>query len=627
MYDKAGAILMWQFLRQFTIAQRLMGMGLAMAVAMTLLLLTMLQQNHDLKQLEHADKLVEMLKTDVLMLRRHEKDFLLRLDLKHQQLHQDSFQRISQHSAALRAILKEYQLQSAALDTFEQQAGAYQQSFAALVQKRRDIGLHDKDGLTGTMRAAAHQIENSLADSQNPQQTILLLQLRRYEKDFRLNRDLKYRTHFEKIATALQPLLNNTQQQTLASYQQSFLALTDAEVDAGLTPTDGLQGQLRKQIQSTETDLQQLTDHTSAAIADELTDSRNFAIAVFMLTLLVLGTLIVALSRSVIQPVRAVQQTIAAVRSQRDFRLRLTVLGRDEMSLLGQDFNDMLAEVQQLIQSVNGALSMLDQAATGLSSATEQTRLGMAQQQSETDLVATAVTEMGATIQEIAANTEMAASKAQATNQHALRGQQQVQDSASGIRQLSAGLQQATTTVHSLAQDSQTIGSVLEVIRSLADQTNLLALNAAIEAARAGEQGRGFAVVADEVRMLAMKTQQSTKQIESIIQGLQQRTGDIVQQISVCRDQGAHSVEQAELTLQLLGNMTQDIGNVLDMTTTIAAAIEEQSLVAAEVNQNVVRIRDLALETLDTSRYNAEISEEVSQQAKSLHQSIDRFSA
>lgn len=618
---------MWQFLRQFTIAQRLTGMGLAMALAMTLLLLTMLQQNHDLKQLEQADKLVEMLKTDVLMLRRHEKDFLLRLDLKHQQLHQDSFQRIGEHSKALRAILTDYQLQTAALDTFEQQAGAYQQSFAALVQKRRDIGLHDKDGLTGAMRAAAHQIENSLADSQNPQQTILLLQLRRYEKDFRLNRDLKYRAHFEKIATALQPLLNTPQQQTLASYQQSFLALTDAEVDAGLTATEGLQGQLRKQIQSTEADLQQLTDHTSAAIAEELNDSWNFAIAVFVLTLLVLGTLIVALSRSVIQPVRAVQQTIAAVRTQRDFRLRLAVQGQDEMSFLGQDFNAMLAEVQQLIQSVNGALSMLDQAATGLSTATEQTRLGMAQQQSETDLVATAVTEMGATIQEIAANTEMAASKAEATNQHALRGQQQVQDSASGIRQLSAGLQQATATVHSLAQDSQTIGSVLEVIRSLADQTNLLALNAAIEAARAGEQGRGFAVVADEVRMLAMKTQQSTKQIEGIIQGLQQRTGEIVQQISVCRDQGAHSAEQAELTMQLLGSMTQDIGNVLDMTTTIAAAIEEQSLVAAEVNQNVVRIRDLALETLDTSRYNAEISEEVSQQAKSLHQSIDRFSA
>lgn len=618
---------MWQFLRQFTIAQRLTGMGLAMALAMTLLLLTMLQQNHDLKQLEQADKLVEMLKTDVLMLRRHEKDFLLRLDLKHQQLHQDSFQRIGEHSKALRAILTDYQLQTAALDTFEQQAGAYQQSFTALVQKRRDIGLHDKDGLTGAMRAAAHQIENSLADSQNPQQTILLLQLRRYEKDFRLNRDLKYRAHFEKIATALQPLLDTPQQQTLARYQQRFLALTDAEVDAGLTATEGLQGQLRKQIQSTEADLKQLTDHTSAAIAEELNDSWNFAIAVFVLTLLVLGTLIVALSRSVIQPVRAVQQTIAAVRTQRDFRLRLTVLGRDEMSLLGEDFNAMLAEVQQLIQSVNGALSMLDQAATGLSTATEQTRLGMAQQQSETDLVATAVTEMGATIQEIAANTEMAASKAEATNQHALRGQQQVQDSASGIRQLSAGLQQATATVHSLARDSQTIGSVLEVIRSLADQTNLLALNAAIEAARAGEQGRGFAVVADEVRMLAMKTQQSTKQIEGIIQGLQQRTGEIVQQISVCRDQGAHSAEQAELTMQLLGSMTQDIGNVLDMTTTIAAAIEEQSLVAAEVNQNVVRIRDLALETLDTSRYNAEISEEVSQQAKSLHQSIDRFSA
>ncbi len=616
---------MWQFLRRFTISQRLIGMGVTMALAMTVLLLTMLQQNHDLKQLEHADKLVEILKTDVLMLRRHEKDFLLRLELKHQGLHQDSVRRVMEHSETLRTILTQYRLQTSALDTFLQQTAAYQQSFAALVQQRQTIGLHDKDGLAGAMRNAAHQLENSLAGSQNPQLTILLLQLRRYEKDFRLNRDLKYRSHFVRISAELAPLLNPAQQATLSAYQRSFIALTDAEVSAGLTATEGLQGKLRQQIQSTETFLQQLTDHTSAAIAEELRDSLNFALALFALTLLVLGTLIVALSRSVIQPVREVQQTIAAVRSQRDFRLRLTLSGQDEMSLLGQDFNAMLGEVQQLIQSVNGALQMLDQAAAGLSTATAQTRQGMAQQQTETDLVATAVTEMGATIQEIAANTEMAASKAEATNQHALRGRQQVQDTVSGIRQLSQRLQQATGTVHSLAQDSQTIGSVLEVIRSLADQTNLLALNAAIEAARAGEQGRGFAVVADEVRMLAMKTQQSTKQIEGIIQGLQQRTAEIVQQIRLCSDQGANSADQADLTLQLLGTMTTDIGNVLDMTTTIAAAIEEQSLVAAEVNQNVVRIRDLAVATLDTSQHNARISEDVSQQAHSLHRSIDRF--
>jgi len=618
---------MWQFLRRFTISQRLIGMGVTMALAMTVLLLTMLQQNHDLKQLEHADKLVEILKTDVLMLRRHEKDFLLRLELKHQGLHQDSVRRVMEHSETLRTILTQYRLQTSALDTFLQQTAAYQQSFAALVQQRQAIGLHDKDGLAGAMRDAAHQLENSLAGSQNPQLTILLLQLRRYEKDFRLNRDLKYRSHFVRISAELAPLLNPAQQATLSAYQRSFIALTDAEVSAGLAATEGLQGKLRQQIQSTEAFLQQLTDHTSAAIAEELRDSRNFALTVFALTLLVLGTLIVALSRSVIQPVREVQQTIAAVRSQRDFRLRLTLSGQDEMSLLGQDFNAMLGEVQQLIQSVNGALQMLDQAAAGLSTATAQTRQGMAQQQTETDLVATAVTEMGATIQEIAANTEMAASKAEATNQHALRGRQQVQDTVSGIRQLSQRLQQATGTVHSLAQDSQTIGSVLEVIRSLADQTNLLALNAAIEAARAGEQGRGFAVVADEVRMLAMKTQQSTKQIEGIIQGLQQRTAEIVQQIRLCSDQGANSADQADLTLQLLGTMTADIGNVLDMTTTIAAAIEEQSLVAAEVNQNVVRIRDLAVATLDTSQHNAQISEDVSQQAHSLHRSIDRFHA
>uniref|UniRef100_UPI0040486364 methyl-accepting chemotaxis protein n=1 Tax=Rheinheimera sp. TaxID=1869214 RepID=UPI0040486364 len=164
-------------------------------------------------------------------------------------------------------------------------------------------------------------------------------------------------------------------------------------------------------------------------------------------------------------------------------------------------------------------------------------------------------------------------------------------------------------------------------MRAIAEQTNLLALNAAIEAARAGDQGRGFAVVADEVRSLAMRTQESTRQIETIVNGLQGRTNDIVQVMHGCRQQGSESAEQAGIAMTLLSDITADVTNIMDMTTQIAAAIEQQSHVAAEVNKNVVKIRDLSDETFGHAKHNAAISEEVAQQAARLRQTVERFQA
>ena len=270
---------------------------------------------------------------------------------------------------------------------------------------------------------------------------------------------------------------------------------------------------------------------------------------------------------------------------------------------------------------------------TSLKELEQQTTQAISDSVSSTQQLALAIfvivltTVLGATINEIAGNTEMTAAKAEATNQNAQSGRGEVQQTVQRINALSDRLQEATNVVAELEKDSKTIGSVLDVIRGIAEQTNLLALNAAIEAARAGEQGRGFAVVADEVRNLAMRTQESTRQIEAIVHGLQGRTSNIVQVIQGCRQDGSDSAQQANVAMQLLSEITQDVTNIMDMTTQIAAAIEEQSHVAAEVNKNVVKIRDLSDETYGHARHNAAISEEVAHQAANLHQSVDRFQA
>lgn len=624
------------FLRQFSIRQRLLLNAITVAVAMLIMLGLLLFQSHQLTTLAQLRLEVEQLNLNVLQLRRSEKDFLLRSDLEYQQKFNQTVTELEQKATLLAEGLLAQGIDTAPLNSFTGFTKSYQQLFNQLVQLSEQVGLDPQSGLYGELRSKAHALEQAFKNSNDLLLTTQLLQLRRAEKDFMLRLDIKYldsfNTGFAQFRNQIQTNISDSaqalQMQQLAdAYSVAFARLVEGEQNIGLAHDQGLMGQMRQAIHQTEESLDLMSKQTEEAVKKASAASQTLAISLFVFVLVLVIVLVMMTSKSILLPIQKVCATIGLVRKDNDFRLRVTEDGQDEMTRLAQDFNHMLSDVQELVSNVNQALEMLDQATHELAKSTAQTSKGMAQQQMESDMVATAVTEMGATVDEIAVNTENTAAKAQDTNANALSGLKEVEQTVSRINALSQELQQASVVLAELEKDSATIGSVLDVIRAIAEQTNLLALNAAIEAARAGEQGRGFAVVADEVRSLAQRTQESTGQIEQIISGLQQRTKNIVAVMQNCQSQGKESASQASSTIELLRQITNDVGLIMDMTTQIATAVEEQSLVAADVNKNVVRIRDISEDSLSISKHNAQISEEVASQASMLHRTVDKFKA
>jgi methyl-accepting chemotaxis protein len=278
-------------------------------------------------------------------------------------------------------------------------------------------------------------------------------------------------------------------------------------------------------------------------------------------------------------------------------------------------FNSMSDNLRNMIGQVSGASTQLAAAAEQTSTITEETRLGVQAQQNEIDSIASAMNEMTGTVQEVARNAADASSAAQSADSEAKGGALVATEAIGGIMGLLSEMDSAAQVIRNLEQESENIGSVLDVIRGIAEQTNLLALNAAIEAARAGEQGRGFAVVADEVRTLASRTQQSTEEIQDMIQRLQGGAGNAVKVMEGAQSKAEESSELVEKAAESLAMIAGSISAISDMNTAIASAAEEQSSVAVEMQSNMSNIREVADRSADGAQQTAQASEELARLA------------
>jgi len=367
-----------------------------------------------------------------------------------------------------------------------------------------------------------------------------------------------------------------------------------------------------------------LTDIQMTRRDSESAAARTLQLSATLLAL-VLGVLAAwAITRQITRPLKDTLDAVERIAAG-DLTETLAVTRRDEIGVLQRGIQHMGGTLRELIGGIRDGVAQITSAAEELSAVTEQTSAGVNSQKVETDQVATAMHEMSATVQEVARNAEEASRAASQADEEARQGDRVVGEVIQQIEHLAAEVGRSTQAMGDLQKESQKIGSVMDVIKAVAEQTNLLALNAAIEAARAGEAGRGFAVVADEVRGLAQRTQKSTEEIEQLVAGLQSGTQQVATIMQSSRELTDNSVALTRKAGGSLETITRTVSNIQSMNQQIAAAAEEQSAVAEEISRSILNVRDVSEQTAAASDETAASSVELARLGTQLQAMVSRF--
>ncbi|MGY1892556.1 methyl-accepting chemotaxis protein [Pseudomonas jessenii] len=353
-------------------------------------------------------------------------------------------------------------------------------------------------------------------------------------------------------------------------------------------------------------------------------NSRTIVSLFIALAALATVALAMMLTRSIVRPLSSAVSAAESV-AQGDLTRPIETHGNDEVSRLLKALATMQQNLRETLQGISGSATQLATAADELNAVTLDSTQGLQQQNNEIEQAATAVNQMTAAVEEVARNAVSTSDATRQSSESAHLGQVRVSETATAINALASDVQQTGELVQSLANQSQDIGKVLDVIRAIAEQTNLLALNAAIEAARAGESGRGFAVVADEVRALAYRTQQSTQEIEQMVQGMRSGSSLALDSMQASTARATTTLALAERAGEALQTITASVHEIHERNLVIASAAEEQAQVAREVDRNLVNIRDLSVRSAAGANQTSASSHELSQLANALQGMVRRF--
>ncbi|WP_397448055.1 methyl-accepting chemotaxis protein [Pseudomonas sp. NA-150] len=381
---------------------------------------------------------------------------------------------------------------------------------------------------------------------------------------------------------------------------------------------------MTKQVQGL-VDINEKAATEASGVSSSQYDAANVAIVSMSLLAAALTVLLAwLLTRSIVTPLATALRAAEEIAGG-NLTKHIEVEGKDEPARLLGALRVMQQNLRKTIEQISGSATQLASAAEELSVVTDESSRGLQQQNNEIDQAATAVNEMTAAVEEVARNAVSTSEASQQSNHTAREGRDRVVETVTAIQAMSHDAQATSKLVEGLAEQGRDIGKVLDVIRSIAEQTNLLALNAAIEAARAGEAGRGFAVVADEVRALAHRTAQSTSEIEQMVAGIQTGTGQAVQSMQLNTNRTQSTLELAQAAGVALEQITGAISQINERNLVIASASEEQAQVSREVDRNLMNIRDLATQSAAGANQTSAASNELSRLAVDLNGMVSKF--
>ncbi|MFH4509665.1 methyl-accepting chemotaxis protein [Vibrio alginolyticus] len=583
-----------------TIRQKLYFLGVIAILGIVALLGTSSHFENKSNDLNHAIKLVGDLEIRLLNLRRNEKDFLLRSNDKYLNKFDANVDKFIDTEKELANILKSNELPSS--QQFKQDLLAYQRGFQNLVSAYQRYGLDSKSGLLAGYEQALLEAKQR----SDHQQLSALVRFDSAVKAGLFNSDL--------LEGQYAPELIKTGKQLAAQKQV-----------VGVAYDKGLLGETRALSHAVEEQFETFSTALSSAAAQRDEQMSTIKQVITALILVVIFALIWQISRSINTRVNSLLGTIRSISETNNMGLRSDLKGQDELFDISHHLNDLLDKLEHLISSTQEKSAQLTASTDNMHRELEGVMEQFHTQTDHTASMATAVQQMVATIGEISESTSVAVEGVHQAANNAEQGRGVVEATVTNIGQLTTILSNSQQSIGSLNQHVDKIGGAVNIIQEIAEQTNLLALNAAIEAARAGEQGRGFAVVADEVRALASRTHQSTEEITRVVADIQTQMSTVVADIDQCNDQGQQTLNASEKLDSSLQQIITDMHSIQGNSERIASAIEEQGIVMNQVSGSITELNAISENNMQSAQECLHEVNSVSAQAHDMDEAVAQF--